>query len=170
MRTLLHQLATKAQLWIYSTSEVARFDGIILADIRSPRIQTSHFRDVILAALRLLKATDSHRYARVRRRLAWVVAGTLACRGGAEYHHSTRTCFIDFLEPSAEYDLEYLIGTYASTLVHEATHGEIRARGLHYTRQLRSRIEQTLRQGGAKLRDATDDYQAGARQPLVSRV
>ena len=142
MKTLVRQIATKAQVWLQSTSEVARFDGIILADLRSPKSRTPHFRDIILAALRLLKATDSYRFARVRRRLTWIVHHTLARRGSAEYRHATRTCAIDFLEPSAEYDSEFLTGWYASTLVHEATHGEIRSRGVHYTKQLRLRIEQ----------------------------
>jgi len=52
-----------------------------------------------------------------------------------------RACAIDFIEPSPEYDSEYLIGSYACTLVHEATHGAIDARGVLYTPKLRSRIE-----------------------------
>jgi hypothetical protein len=59
----------------------------------------------------------------------------------AQYRHSTRTCAIDFQESSPEFDAEYLIGWYACTLVHEATHGVIRSRGVLYTRELRARIE-----------------------------
>lgn len=141
MRKLIARLATGVVLWFQSRSEVARFDGIILADLRSHRGQTQHFRNTLLAALRLLKETDPRRYARVSTRLSWVVSTTLSRHGTAEYRHATRTCAIDFLEPSPEYDSEFLIGWYACTLVHEATHGEIRHRGIPYTRELRSRIE-----------------------------
>jgi hypothetical protein len=89
-----------------------------------------------------LKETDPRRFGRVRRRLKWITYQILARRGAAHYRHETRTCAIDFLEPSPEYPPEYLIGLYACTLVHEATHGEIRSRGVHYTPELRSRIEQ----------------------------
>jgi hypothetical protein len=142
MMKFVSRLLVKAQLWIFRTSEVARFDGIILADLRSPERQTPHFRAIILGALRLLKETDPCRFARVKRRLKWIVRQTLDLRGSAQYQHSTRTCAIDFLEPSEVYDSEFLTGWYASTLVHEATHGEIRSRGILYTEQLRQRIEQ----------------------------
>jgi hypothetical protein len=141
MKQLAFRLVTKAQLWLQSTCEVARFDGIILSDLRTPKSRTPHFRETILAALRLLKATDAYRFQRVKRRLTWIVHHTLDRRGCAEYRHATRTCAIDFLEPSADYDLEFLTAWYASVLVHEATHGVIRSRGVLYTKKLRLRIE-----------------------------
>jgi hypothetical protein len=141
MRTLIQKLAKRAGLWLLSASEVARFEGIILADLRDRRNQTPHFRETLLAALRLLKNTDPCRFARVRKRLSWIVQQTLSPRGGAEYRHAMRACAIDFIEPSPEYDSEYLIGWYACTLVHEATHGAINARGILSTPKLRSRIE-----------------------------
>ena len=138
MKTLIRKLSLKVELWILASSVVARFDGIVIADLnnRSPR-----FPEIMLAALQLLKTTDPGQYARVRMRLAWISCETLAIRGYAQYRHATRRCCIDFLEPSAEYDAEFLVGWYASTLVHEATHGEIESRGLEYTNDLRSRIE-----------------------------
>jgi hypothetical protein len=48
---------------------------------------------------------------------------------------------VDFIEPSAGYDREYLIGRYARRLVHEATHGELFARGIPYEGELRPRVE-----------------------------
>lgn len=120
---------------------MARFDGIVVADLRIHRNQTPHFRDTLLASLRLLKDTDSGRFTRVRRRIAWIVNCTLSVHGEAEYRHATRTCAIDFQEPTPVFDPQFLIGWYACTLVHEATHGEIRSRGILYTAELRSRIE-----------------------------
>lgn len=77
----------------------------------------------------------------MRQRLDWIARLTLSRSALAEYHHATRTCAIDFIEPSPEYDQEYLVGLYACTLVHEATHGVIRSRGIFYTPKLRFRIE-----------------------------
>ena len=141
MRRLIQRLATRGQLWIYRTSEVARFDGIILADVGNRRAQTPHFLEILLAALRLLKDADSQRFARVRRRISWIVNCTLGVQGAAEYQHAARACAIDFQEPTPVFDPEFLVGWYACTLVHEATHGEIRSRGVLYTVKLRSRIE-----------------------------
>jgi hypothetical protein len=141
MRKLIIESITKAELWVLRINEVARFEGIILADLHTPSNRPQQFRDILLDALRLLKATDSRRFERVRTRLAWIVHQTLERRGMAEYRHRTRTCAIDFLEPSPERDREHLIGWYACTLVHEATHGQIRSRGILYTPQLRLRIE-----------------------------
>ena len=141
MRRLIQRLATGVILRLQSSSEVARFDGIILADLRSHRSKARHFRDTLLAALRLLKATDPRRYTRVQKHLSWVVNMTLSRHGAAEYRHMTRTCASDILEVSHENDLEFLAGYYASTLVHEATHGMIRCRGILYNKKLRRRIE-----------------------------
>ncbi len=142
MKALLGYLSTKAQLWILRSCEVARFDGIILADPRNPSNRTPHFREVILAALRLLKQTDPYRYARVRRRLSWIVYTRLNPHTAAEYQHGTRTCAIDVRELSSAEDLEFLVGWNALVLVHEATHGGIRSRGIQYTPEHRLRIEQ----------------------------
>jgi len=77
----------------------------------------------------------------VRKRLSWVVRATLSIPGLAEYQHRTRACVIDFISPSDEFDAEYLIGMYACTLVHEATHGVICSREIPYSSELRLRIE-----------------------------
>ena len=49
---------------------------------------------------------------------------------------------MEFIEPSAAYDLEWLIGWYACVLVHEATHGVIQSRGVAYSKKWRLRIEE----------------------------
>jgi hypothetical protein len=141
MKTIFQKFTVKILLWILKSSEIAKFDGIILADPRNRDNRTPHFQEIIFAALQLLKATDRCRYARVRRRLAWVTYARLAIRGSAEYAHSTRTCSIDLLEPSADYAPDFLAGWYASILVHEATHGEIASRGIQYSLEHRVRIE-----------------------------
>jgi hypothetical protein len=119
-------------------SEVARVDGIILVDLSE---NSTRFRDCALAALERVKACDPLRYRRIQRRLSWVVNCTLPEPGMAEYHHDTRSCEIDFDERRYETDPEASVALLGSTLVHEATHGTVRAHGILYTPELRSRIE-----------------------------
>jgi hypothetical protein len=135
MRKYIVSLLKRAQYRLQTSSEVARFEGIALADLRE---ESPHFRETILAALCLLKEIDPLRFARVQREIAWIVNCTLAI-DGAEYHHETRTCKIDFEERAAGY--EFAIGFYAAVLVHEATHGVIHRHGISYQSERRSRIE-----------------------------
>jgi hypothetical protein len=141
MRKLIQRLARDLQLWIYRKNEVGQFEGLRLVDLNRPPEKIPHFRDILLSSLSLLKETDRNRFNRVSKYLCWIVRTTLSTRGRAEYHHSTRTCQIDFIPPSAEYDSEWLIGWYACTLIHEATHGKIQSLSIAYTPKLRVRIE-----------------------------
>lgn len=141
MTTLFRRLCLKVHHWLLASCEVARFEGIVIADIRHPDNRTQRFPEVMLAALQLLKATDPCRFARVRRRLAWISFQGMAGRS-AEYQHSLRQCWIDFRDPADDADAELLTGWCASTLVHEATHGTINTRGVPYSPELRSRIEE----------------------------
>ena len=141
MRTLLNKLGHRGKLWLNRISEVERWGGIILADFRNRRHQTPHFRDTILSSLQLLQRADPRRFRRVQQHIAWITNCTLP-RAGAEYAHAIRTCYLEFQEPNGEFDIPYLIGWYACVLVHEATHGVIRSRGILYSPALRERIEQ----------------------------
>jgi len=138
MRKQLQRLLNRGVLWIQRTSEVARFDGIAIADYRN---RSSHFRDTVLSALDLIKRTDARRFARVKRQLKWIVNSTLRVPGMADYYHGTQTCRIDFVEPAPGSDAEYPIGSCASTIIHEATHGVVACRDIAYSKKLRSRIE-----------------------------
>jgi len=126
--------------WLFRTGQVAECDGIILSDLR--KTPGSEFRNVLLCALKLLKEIDPYRYRRVQRRIQWIVCTTLSKAGSAEYRHNTKSCEMEFIEPSADYDLEWLIGWYACVLVHEATHGKIKSRGVAYSKKWRLRIEE----------------------------
>lgn len=140
MRKFILELCNQFRLWLQRTSEVARFEGIILADLKNSQNQTQHFRETFLASLRLLQHSDIRRFIRIQRHIAWITNHTLA-GGGAEYDHAIQTCYVDFDDTKLEADPEYYIGYYACTLVHEATHGVIRSRGILYTPELRKRIE-----------------------------
>jgi hypothetical protein len=122
--------------WLLSRLEGASFDDIRIRDLR--RGVTPSFFPVILSALLLLRETDPRRYRRIRRFLPWIVnfANSLA----GSYHHKIG-CFVHFEEPASEWQRPYTVAGYATTLVHEATHGVIRTFGIRYKVAVRSRIE-----------------------------
>lgn len=119
-------------------SEFGAVEGIRLADSE----QSEAFRTIVPAALRLLKEVDSRRFRRLQRHVGWIANCALPGGGGA-YHHPTRTCRLDFVTSRISPDFEYVAGAVASTLVHEATHALIEARGIEYAGEKRRRIEKT---------------------------
>jgi hypothetical protein len=138
VRNQIQKLSERGIRWLQRSGVVAHFEGIEIADLRN---RSPHFRDTVLAALKLIKSTDPRRFARVQRHLKWIVNSTLRVPGLALYRHGTQTCMMDFVEPTPGSDAEYPIVSCASTLVHEATHGVVACRGIAYTKDLRSRIE-----------------------------
>ncbi len=126
----------RSLLSLQSQNEVARFDGIIISD---PNKDVA-FRDTALAALKLIKDLDPRRFRRIQRHIKWVV-NVILPHGGARYSWSTRTCKIDFEKTvwqPYESDAPFVC---AADLVHEATHGELHARGIPYSPELRGRVE-----------------------------
>jgi hypothetical protein len=137
IRAAIARFADRAAFALQRHSEIARYEGIILADLRG---RSPHFREILLAALRLLHVSDSRRFRRVQVYIRYIVNLTLG-HPGAQYDYKTRTCRIDFEEPNGNADHDFYIGFHACNLVHEATHGEIEARGIPYDGEFRCRIE-----------------------------
>jgi hypothetical protein len=124
-------------LWFQRRAEVARCEGIILADVRNT---SSHFRNTYLAALQLIRDHDPRRFVRVQRHIHWIFNCHLPIVM-AEYDPGTRTCRVNFEEPLDDQDLPLWAGFGACTLIHETTHGIVHARGIHYVAEFRARIE-----------------------------
>jgi hypothetical protein len=132
----LQALLSRYLLRLQRENEVARFEDIILADTQDSAL----FRSAVPSALQLIKNLDSRRFRRVQRYVRWVVNCPLPY-GGGQYHYRTRTCRLDIEKATPEPDPAYAAAAIASTLIHEATHGVIDARGIRYTGRLRSRVE-----------------------------
>ena len=130
-------LVRRGFLALLAKNEVARFEGIIISDPKNEAL----FRETVVAALQLIKELDPRRFRRIRRYITWIV-NVMLPHGGARYAHSMRTCKIDFEKSALEPYGKHASVLCASTLVHEATHGVIRARNIPYSAELRSRIEQ----------------------------
>ena len=132
----IEALLSRYLLRLQRTNEVARFDGIILADTQDSTL----FRSAVPAALQLIKDLDGRRYRRLQLYVKWIVNCPLPY-GGGQYNYPTRTCRLDFEKTANETDPEYTTAATAITLVHEATHGALRAHAIGYSGQLRSRVE-----------------------------
>jgi hypothetical protein len=134
---LIKQLARKGELRIQRKHEIAQFDGIALVD---PDDYTPYFSKIITAALQLIKDTDQRRFHRVQRYIRSIVNCTRPFGGGA-FLSETKTCEFEFRIPRSEHDVQFYTAWYACALVHEATHGRLRSRGIGYTPENRTRIE-----------------------------
>jgi hypothetical protein len=138
MAEFIRRLAEQGLLRVQRRSEVARFEGIILADVRG---KSQHFKITLLTALQLIRGCDARRFARIQRHISWVVNVGLELGKNAEYNAATRTCSIDFSEPEDDAAEVWSVWHCARTLVHEATHGVLISWGIPYTQELRARIE-----------------------------
>lgn len=138
MRKLLVRLSDVGLLWTVRHSEVARFDGIGLADVRR---RGDSFARTIGHSLRLVKELDARRYARITRLIRWIVNGVYVKGTVATYFLSIRTCWVQFEDDFPELTEDILAGIYACMLVHESTHGVIASRGIKYSPANRTRIE-----------------------------
>jgi hypothetical protein len=91
--------------------------------------------DRVEQALHLIKQTSPVHYNRVTRDLKRVWVYVL--RGyGAVYENALNACMID-----ERYVANSTLERIASTIIHEATHARLEARGIVYEESLRSRIE-----------------------------
>src|SRR6195256_5873 len=97
--TPVQALLNRYLLRLQRTSEVARFDGIILADTQN----SSLFRSAVPSALQLIKDLDTRRFHRLQRHIKWIVNCPLPY-GGGQYHYPTRTCRLDFEKAAVESD------------------------------------------------------------------
>src|SRR5438552_2756082 len=138
-RKLIHSCVNGTSLWLQRKSEIGRFAGIGISDIRG---DAPAFLRTIISALELIQRYDPRRFARVRRHICWIVNGTLSHDGGC-YYRETRTCRIHFENEAVEKHPELATILYACLLVHEATHGLLRARVRNYSdaSEFRLRIE-----------------------------
>jgi hypothetical protein len=136
LTTPLQAVFGRYLLRLQRENEIARFDDIILSDTQDSAL----FRSAVPSALQLIKSLDSRRFRRLQRYVKWIVNCPLP-NGGGQYHYPTRTCRLDIEKTANEPDPDYAAAAVASTLVHEATHGALRARAIGYTPQLRARVE-----------------------------
>lgn len=108
------------------------------------------FAQATQAALEMIQRYDPRRFRVIEREVRLIVNQSLV--SGASYDRSIRQCKVDFAkywvgadgqthtDPQAEH-YEWYLALYASTLVHEATHGRLNSLYFAYTKTTRLQIE-----------------------------
>jgi hypothetical protein len=140
---------------------VGEYKGILLADLRlrkipetfsgfladpslyptgyGPHDEPEVFHVWTIHALKLVEYFDPPRFRRVQKYLRYIVNTNLI--SSATYNGFLHACSVDLHHFPFEDDSDWYRIMYASTFVHEATHGVIEARGIPYTRCSAIRIE-----------------------------
>ena len=125
--------------WLFNSAVCEAFDGIKIVDFSARRNVIHRFQVDTLAALRLIKSVDPRRFKRIQRQMPMIVSSEYG--SFATYKRIGKRCEIDYNRFDFTKHPEWYLWWYATVLVHEATHGAIYSRQIHYIPRLRARIE-----------------------------
>lgn len=125
--------------WLLSIAEGEIFEGIKIIDVSLHREVDQRFRANTVKALELINSVDPRRFHRIQRQIKYIVN----CEGlkWASYDRGLKSCEVDYSRIDDTSNEQWYLWCYATTLVHEATHGAIYSRYIDYTQKLRPRIE-----------------------------
>jgi hypothetical protein len=137
-RVLLWPLLWVMRGMLFRTDTHDSHHGIVIAHIGPEREIDPLFVPKTKEALDFLKATDARRFRRVQQ---FIKAIVFSHRGGASYNAVLQKCNVGFAHFHFEQDEPHKVPWYATTLVHEATHGALHAREIPYNRRTRMRCE-----------------------------
>ncbi len=153
MRRLLYCVGYALRFWpLFILNPIGRWvathfprttsDGIEIIDTSLRGKTDERFRVDTVDALQLIKSFDPRRYHRIQREVKRIVNSENW--QFASYSRSDKTCEIDYGRVVDRFDpdeREWYLWWYATTLIHESTHGAIYSRRIAYTSRLRARIE-----------------------------
>ena len=125
--------------WLLNSVECEFFEGIKIVDFSARRNVIRRFQVDTLAALRLIKSVDPRRFKRLQREVKMIVNSEYSFF--AIYNRVGKRCEIDYNRFDFTKHPEWYLWWYATVLVHEATHGAIHSKYIHYLPRLRARIE-----------------------------
>ncbi len=138
MRKIITKLLDKGILWGLRGSEVGRFDGIGLADLRT---HGDSFRRTMEESLCLVRDHAPRRYAQIKCFIHWIANRMDSKGSGGGYDFSIRTCHLEFYDEFPGLVRDVMVAVYACILVHESTHGRIESLGIQYRGDDRARVE-----------------------------
>lgn len=139
-------LFTFIQRWALNGSVRGSYGDIRLGDMTFTAQHSADFVAQTTQALQLIERVDPRHFYYVRSELRCIVNEPLLY--GGMYRKKTHSCSIDFLRYRCDPNLpeyEWHLATYASTLVHEATHGRIHRFGIPYNNKTWMRVERLCR-------------------------
>ena len=135
----------KLNLWSLTTpaeEKRSSHNGIALRDVNwNDHDDQAFFRET-KRALDLIANKDPRRYQRVRDYIDFIV--NIESASLASYNPG-KICKVDFGRYKFSEHPEWSHYMYAATLIHEATHGYLGAKGLRYVKRNRLRIESICR-------------------------
>src|ERR1044071_2417959 len=115
------------------------YRGISICQASFSRFSSKKFLESTLEVLKLIERVDPRRFRRIQKHVRFIVHSELA--SGACYKRLARWCAIDYSRYDFTEDQDWSLLSYASALVHEATHGEIFSRYIISSARTRVRIE-----------------------------
>jgi hypothetical protein len=133
-----HKLMSKVIAWVCEKCLVGEHAGIKLSDINFNESDNALFVEKTTQALDLINNFDPRRFARVKCHIDYII--NIELHSGGQYGPA-RICQLDFGRWDFAQHSEWSLYMYAATIVHEATHGHIRAKGIRRTRQNRMQVE-----------------------------
>ena len=125
--------------WLLNSVASESFEGIKVVDFSARRNIIHRFQVDTLAALRLIKSVDPRRFKRIQREMPMIVNSEYSSY--ATYKRLGKRCEIDYNRFDLTDHPEWYLWWYATVLVHEATHGAVYSKHIHYIPRLRARIE-----------------------------
>ncbi len=129
-------------MWLCESNVVDRYNGFVLADSNHNKNDDNAFIARTKEALNFVNELDPRRYRRIQENIRYIQNiehYASACYAPGE------VCRIDFGRLDYEEKEELSLYRYASILVHEATHGYLKKRGIKTTKKRKIQIERICR-------------------------
>jgi hypothetical protein len=134
--TRVHQwLHDQCSLAIWARKPKCESFGVWLVDASGGPRDGSRFLRAVHDALDLIRRRDPHRFRRVRRFVLWIV--NQPSLTVAHYRAGIKAVVLDFGQAQEMFGDTGLIVGLGATLIHEATHGLLKARGVNRRRCIR---------------------------------
>ena len=124
----------------YHGDRPGSYKGIDISSASFNRSNDAEFLERTVQALQMVERLDVRRFRRIQREVRFIVNCELS-DAGASYRRTGHVCQVDFRRYDFGRDAEWYLRSYASALVHEATHGAIYSRYVAYTPKSRCAIE-----------------------------
>lgn len=139
---LLDKLLEKLRVWLCKRFLIDEICGIGIADVNCSDPRSSAFRIKTRQALDLIRTHDPRRFLRVQKYIRYIRNTALHCAGK---YCSGNMCELDFGRWDFSQHPEKTLYGYAAVIVHEATHGYLRAKGFGRTKRNWMQLERICR-------------------------
>lgn len=139
---IYRHLMAKVIIWTCEQSLVGEHCGIKLADMSRNETDGSAFVEKTKQALDLIRDLDPKRFARVQIHIDYICNAELY--SGGRYCPGN-VCQLDFGRWDFAQHPDWSLYMYSSAIVHEATHGLLRAKGFKRTRRNWKQLERICR-------------------------